>query len=62
MPLQKVTLNLREGDWEFLAAHFSQKTTSPSFVIRKLVSTFVDRKRAEQAQELKLLPQENLDV
>lgn len=40
--LQKHTLNLREGDWEYLETVYSRQMTPVSAVVRKIVSTYVD--------------------
>ena len=48
-PLQKHTLNLREGDWDYLESIFKPNGIDVSFVIRSLVSKLVDTKRAEEA-------------
>ncbi len=40
--LQKHTLHLRKGDFEFLEGAFHARGVPPSIVIRKLVSKLVD--------------------
>jgi len=53
--LEKVTMNLRRGDFEFLQDHFPKIGAGP--LVRKMVSNYVDglRKRfeVENAQVLK---------
>jgi hypothetical protein len=46
--LQKHTLHLREGDWDYLESMFKPNGISTSVAIRTMVSNFVDRKRVEE--------------
>ena len=45
--LQKVTLNLRTGDWEFLRDAYASRGMGPSIVVRKIISREVDRIQAK---------------
>jgi len=56
--LKKHTLNLRDGDVEAIAQLFPNK--SPSVVIRKIVSKFVDSCLA--GQEDRKLPVPNINL
>ena len=47
--LQKHTMNLREGDFDYIDSMFHSRSIPASLVIRTLVSNFVDSKRAEEA-------------
>lgn len=40
--LQKHTLNLRAGDWDYITARFAPKGHHTSNVVRAVVSKFVD--------------------
>ena len=40
--LEKVTLNLRKGDWEALQEWCETRPTKPSIIVRKIVSRYVD--------------------
>lgn len=51
--LQKHTLHLRAGDWDFLESMFKPNGISTSVAIRTLVSNFVDKKRKEEAALVK---------
>lgn len=44
--LQKHTLNLRSGDWDYITARFHPKGKDTSTVIRSIVSKFVDAIRS----------------
>lgn len=46
--LEKKTLHLRTGDWEYLDGLVAPSTLTTSLLIRKLVSNYVD---AQQAKE-----------
>jgi len=48
--LRKHTLNLREGDWDFLESMFIPNGIPTSVAVRTIISNYVDRKRAEQNQ------------
>jgi len=45
--LQKHTLNLRRGDWDFLESVYKPHGVGTSEVVRALVRDFVDKKRRE---------------
>lgn len=38
----KVTLNLRKGDWDELTEFCQNRPTNPSTIVRTIVSRFVD--------------------
>lgn len=46
--LEKVTLNLRRGDMDYLTSICVPRGVAPSIVIRKLVSDRVDTLRAKE--------------
>jgi len=46
--LQKHTLNLREGDWDFLESIFRPNGIPTSVAVRTIISNYVDKKRIEQ--------------
>lgn len=52
LPLQKHTLNLREGDFDYLESTYRDSGTPTSHVIRVLVSKHVDTLRARESSEL----------
>lgn len=54
--LQKHTLHLREGDWDYLESMFKPNGIATSVAIRTLVSNFVDKKRKEEAAFIKANP------
>lgn len=58
--LQKHTLHLRSGDWDYLESIFKPNGIPTSVAVRSLVSQFVDRKRAEENAGRD--PIKNLDV
>lgn len=47
--LEKKTMLLREGDWDFLTDYYQPKGVTTSLLIRELVSSHVDKLRAAQA-------------
>lgn len=49
--LQKHTLLLRRGDFDFLEGAFHARGVPPSIVIRKLVSKLVDSLRQDASAE-----------
>jgi len=57
--LQKHTLNLREGDVDTIAELFPNK--SPTVIIRKIVSKFVDSCLAGQEERKVSVPNINLE-
>lgn len=50
--LQKHTLNLRAGDWDYITARFARDGHHTSTIVRSVVSKFVDalQDQDEQAQ------------
>lgn len=48
--LKKHTLNLRNGDWDYIESIAIPQGIATAEVIRLLVSNFVDRKRAEEGR------------
>ena len=49
--LQKHTLNLRTGDWDYIESIAGPKGIGTSEVIRALVRDFVDKRRANETSE-----------
>lgn len=47
--LQKHTLNLRAGDWEYLDSVFAPQGISTSTIIRRVVAQTVDHFRAHES-------------
>jgi hypothetical protein len=47
--IQKHTLNLRKGDWDYLESMFKPNGVATAVAVRTLISNFVDRKRKEEA-------------
>lgn len=45
--LQKKTLNLRAGDWDFISGIAKSNGLDTSYIVRRLVSKFVDESRAQ---------------
>lgn len=53
--LQKHTLNLRSGDWDYITARFSTQGKDTSSVIRAVVSSFVDTmKKHDEKHDLQM--------
>lgn len=48
VPLQKHTLHLRKGDWEYLQSVYGHIDRPVSSVVRQIVSTFVDNLKAAE--------------
>lgn len=61
MKLQKHTMNLREGDFEYLDTVYGPRGVKASIVIRKLVSRLVDtlQNGSPSADEIAKLEIEN---
>lgn len=49
--LRKHTLNLREGDWDYLVTVFRPQGVDVSFVVRKIVSNYVDELRQREGPQ-----------
>jgi len=49
--LQKHTLHLRRGDWDYIESIFRPNGIATSLVVRTLVSRFVDTKKIEARRE-----------
>lgn len=58
--LQKVTLNLRTGDWDYLADIFASQGYPTSVVVRNIIAKYVDAIRAQD--KTPELPMENVDI
>lgn len=58
--LQKHTLHLRAGDWDYLESICKPNGVPTSLAVRTLVSEFVDRKRAEERRAVG--PQDPLNL
>jgi hypothetical protein len=54
--LQKVTLNLRAGDWDYIESIAKPQGLATSEVVRILISNFVDKKRSQE------IPEQHIDV
>jgi len=48
--LKKHTLNLREGDWDYLESVYSASGRSVSTVIRTIISAYVDRLKSTESE------------
>ena len=46
-PLEKKTLYFRTGDWDFLESMMRPNGIATSVAIRSIISSFVDKKRAQ---------------
>lgn len=58
--LQKHTLHLRSGDWDYLESIFKPNGIPTSVAVRTLVSQYVDKQRRKEAEGRD--PIQNLDV
>jgi hypothetical protein len=45
--LEKKTLNLRRGDWDFLESIFRPNGIPTSLAVRSIISNYVDQHRTE---------------
>lgn len=53
--LQKHTLNLRAGDWDYITARFGPKGHHTSNIVRAIVSKFVDAiKDQDEKSDIKM--------
>jgi len=57
--LTKHTLNLRQGDFDYLESVYRESGTPTSHIIRTLVARHVDGLRAKEAAQM---PEVNLNV
>lgn len=48
--IKKHTLNLRNGDWDYLESMFKPNGIATAVAVRTIISNFVDGKRREEAQ------------
>jgi len=60
--LQKHTLNLREGDWDYLERVFSERGYPVSSIVRNVISHYVDRLKVREKTEAPEIDLENLNV
>lgn len=60
--LQKHTLNLRKGDWDYLESICRPNGISTSLAVRTLISQYVDQKRAEEAASGGRVPDVNVEI
>lgn len=61
--LQKHTLHLRRGDWDFLESMFKPNGVPTSVAVRTLISNFVDKKRKEEQDLIRSNPNDfNVDL
>lgn len=58
--LQKHTLHLRAGDWDYVESIAKPNGLSTSLIVRTLVSNYVDQKRDEERKRGGSVP--DLDV
>lgn len=49
--IKKHTLNLRDGDWDYLESMFKPNGIATAVAVRTLISTFVDKKRDEEVRQ-----------
>ena len=47
--IKKHTLNLRDGDWDYIESMFKPNGIATSVAVRTIISNFVDKKRREEA-------------
>jgi len=47
--LKKHTMNFRQSDWDYLTSVYRNRGVSTSFVIRRIVSDYVNRLREKEA-------------
>lgn len=48
--IKKHTLNLRNGDWDYLESMFKPNGIATAVAVRTIISNFVDSKRKEEAK------------
>ena len=60
--LQKHTLHLREGDWDYIESIYKSHGIATSLIIRSLVSNFVDKKRKQEKDSPETLGDVNIDL
>lgn len=48
--IQKHTLNLRSGDWDYIESMYKPNGISTSVVVRTMISNFVDKKRDQESR------------
>ena len=60
--LQKHTLHLRRGDWDYLESICKPNGLATSLAVRTLVSQYVDVKRAEERKAGGGLPKLEIDI
>lgn len=48
--IHKHTLNLRDGDWDYLTSMFKPNGIATAVAVRTIISNFVDKKRTEEAR------------
>ena len=53
--LEKKTLNIRKGDWDFLTDIYQPRGLSTSEVVRKIISLHVEHIRSKQTPITELL-------
>ena len=46
--IKKHTLNLRNGDWDFLESMFKPNGIATAVAVRTIISNYVDKKREEE--------------
>ena len=48
--IKKHTLNLRDGDWDYLESMYKPNGIATAVAVRTIISNFVDKKRTEEAR------------
>ena len=46
--LEKKTLNLRKGDWDYIESIYKEQGIDTSFIVRKNLSALVDKIKAKE--------------
>lgn len=60
--LQKHTLNLRKGDWDYLESICRPNGIATSLAVRSLISQYVDAKRAEEMKNGGQVPDVEIEI
>lgn len=57
-PLQKHTMNLRAGDFDFLASVCEPRGVQPSVLIRQVISKYVDKLKEQIGEQEQRIDQD----
>lgn len=60
--IQKKTLNLRAGDWDYIESIYGAKGIPTSHIVRKIVSRFVDNLRSQETPTTPESPNIDLEI